>query len=93
MKNKTQHTTKIGMKKKIDLIEPKHNISRVVTEKKPPLKNEIIAQFKALQIEFDTLKHENKKNLSVIQNLEEKVTILQNDSVVLSSKGVKTLHL
>ena len=50
MKNKTQHTTKIGMKKKIDLIEPKHNKSRVVTEKKNPLKSEVIAQFKALQI-------------------------------------------
>ena len=90
MKNKMQHTNKLGNKKKIDLIEPKHNKSRVVTEKKPPLKSEVIAKFKALQIEFDTLKRENEKNLSVIQNLEEKVTVLQNDSVVLSSKGVQT---
>ena len=90
MKNKTQHTTKIGMKKKIDLIEPKHNISRVVTEKKLPLKNEIIAQFKALQIEFDALKHENIKNLSVIKNLEEKVFVLQKASLDVSYKGVQT---
>ena len=38
MKNKTQHTNKIGIKKKIDLMDPKQNKLRAVTEKKPPLK-------------------------------------------------------
>ena len=84
-----QHTTKVGIKKKIDLIEPKPTKSRVVMEKKP-LKNEIIAQFKALQTEYDALKHENAKNVNVIKSLEEKVVRLQKTSLLVSSRGSQT---
>ena len=77
MKAKIQHTNKAGVKKKIDLIESKPIKSRAVIEKKPPLKSEIIAQFKVLQVEHDTLKHENNKNLMIIKKLEEKLSVLQ----------------
>ena len=76
MKAKIQHTNKAGVKKRIDLIESKPIKSRAVIEKKPPLKSEIIAQFKVLQAEHDTLKHENNKNLMIIKKLEEKLSVL-----------------
>ena len=84
-----QHTTKVGIKKKIDLIETKTSKPRVVLEKKL-LKTEIIAQFKALQIAYDDLKQENAKNVNVIKHLEEKVEMLQNTSLHVSSKGAQT---
>ena len=87
MKNKTQHTNKIGIKKKIDLMDPKQNKLRAVTEKKPPLKSELLVQFKALQKDYDTLKHEHEKNLGTIKNLEEKVSLLMRPSTCLRSKG------
>ena len=90
MKSKIQHTTKLGIKKKIDLIEPKPNKVRVGIERKPPLKSELIAQNKALQIENDTLKHENMKNLTTIKNLEEEVSSLKKPLLDKSSKGAQT---
>ena len=91
------------MKKKIGLIEPKPNTSKVVTDKKP-LKSEIIEQLKALQMENDTLKyendtlkqendtlkHENAQHASVIKSLEEKVLLPQKTSLDVSSKGAQT---
>ena len=72
MKSKLQHTSKTGIKKKIELMESKPN-KRIVTENKPPLKSDLVAQLKALHKEHDTLKHEHANNLCVIHNLEEKV--------------------
>ena len=75
MKNKIQHTTKVGIKKKIDLIqEPKQNKHRMVTEKKPPLKSDLIVQLKAMQKDFDNLMLENENNQNTINILEEKLT-------------------
>ena len=54
-----QHTSKLGIKKKIDLIQPKQNKTRVGTEKKTPLKSELIAQVKTVQELKDILKHDN----------------------------------
>jgi hypothetical protein len=89
MKNKIQHTTKVGIKKKIDLIqEPKQNKHRMVTEKKPPLKSNLIVQMKALQQEFDTLKLENEKNQITIKIMEEKLS--QKSSMSIKSKGSQT---
>ena len=86
MKNKTQHTNKIGIKKKIDLIqEPKQNKHRMVTEKKPPLKSDLIVQLKALQKDFDNLKLENENNQNTIKNLEEKLS--QKSPMSSNSKG------
>ena len=62
----------------------------MVTEKKPPLKSEIIEQLKVLQKDYDTLKHEHTKNLCTIRNLEEEVSQLKNPLVGKSSKGSQT---
>ena len=88
MKSQIQHTTKTGIKKKIDLIDSKPNKIKITTENKPPLKSEIIAQLKALQKEHDALKHENEKNLCIIKNLE--VSKLQKPIVSISSMGSQT---
>ena len=63
MKIKMQHTSKAGIKKKIDLLESKPSRVKIVTEKKPPLKSELIEQLKALQKSHDILKLEHTKNL------------------------------
>ena len=84
-----QHTTKVGIKKKIDLIqEPKQNKHRMVTEKKPPLKSDLIVQLKALQKDFDNLKLENENNQNTIKNLEEKLS--QKSPMSTNSKGSQT---
>ena len=62
----------------------------MVTEKKPPLKSEIIEQLKVLQKDYDTLKHEHTKNLCTIRNLEEEVSQLKNPLAGKSSKGSQT---
>ena len=98
MKNKMQHTSKLGIKKKIDLIEPKQNKTRLGTEKKPPLKSELIAQLKSLQELNDILKHENdilkqenEKNLVKMKDMDLTVKRLQTSSIVTSSKGAQTV--
>ena len=48
MKNKMQHTSKAVTKKKVDLLESKPTRVKTVTEKKPPLKSELMEQLKAL---------------------------------------------
>ena len=54
------------------------------------MKSELIVQFKALQKDYDTLKHENEKNLGTIKNLEEKVSLLMKPSTCIRSKGSQT---
>ena len=89
MKSKLQQTSKTGIKKKIELMESKPN-KRIVTDNKPPLKSELVAQLKALQKDHDTLKHEHENNLLVILNLKEKVSKLLKLSVDTRSVGTQT---
>ena len=71
MKNKMQHTSKAVTKKKVDLLESKQTRVKTVTEKKPPLKSELIEQLKALQKDHDILKLDHEKNLCIIRSLKE----------------------
>ena len=89
MKSKLQHTSKTGIKKKIEMMESKPN-KRIVTENKPPLKSELVAQLKALQKEHDTLEHEHENNLCNFRNLEEKVSKLPKLSLDTRSVGTQT---
>ena len=66
MKQNIQHSAKVGMKKKIELVEAKPNkVNGVnaVSKKKVPLKAEIMIQMKELRERFDSLQKENILNL------------------------------
>ena len=76
MKQNLKHTTKLDMKRKIDLIESKPNKISTV-KNKALLKSEVLAELKALQLKYSALKIENKQNLEIITNLEIKVKELK----------------
>ena len=67
MKSKTQHTSKMGMKRKIETITSKPTTITSATGKKPPLKSELISQLKLLENEYDDLVKANKNNLETIK--------------------------
>ena len=90
MKIKMQHTSKSVIKKKIDLLESKPSRVKIVTEKKPPLKSELIEQLKALQESHDILKLEHTKNLCIISSLKEELSKSHKPLVGVSSKGSQT---
>ena len=85
MKQKIQHSAKVGMKKKIELVEAKPNkVNGVnaVSKKKVPLKAEIMIQMKELQERFDSLQKENKENIESLKEankaLEKYVEVIKN---------------
>ena len=88
MKNKVQHSTKTGIKKKIELMESKPTKIKIISDKRPPLKAEIMEKFTALQKACGVLDCENKNNISIIQSLQDEVTLLQNQKTT-SNKGYK----
>jgi hypothetical protein len=92
MKNKVQHSTKSGIKKKIELMETKPTKIKPVIDKRPPLKAEILEKFKALQKAYDALECENQKNVSIIKSLQEEVTMLHGQTSTLNKipKGAQT---
>ena len=69
------------MKRKIDLIESKPNKINTV-KNKAPLKSEVLAELKALQLKYDALKLVNKQNLETITNLQIKVKELKQYDIL-----------
>jgi hypothetical protein len=88
MKNKVQHSTKTGIKKKIELMESKPTEFKIIFDKRPPLTAEILEKLTVLHEAFDALHCENKKNINLIKSLQEEVTLLQNQKST-SNKGMK----
>ena len=70
MKNKVQHSTKTGIRKKIKLMETKPTKIKIISEKRPPLKAEILEKCTALQEAYDALDCENKNNMSIKKSLQ-----------------------
>ena len=91
MKNKVQHS-KTGIKKKIELMESNPNKVKMTSDKRPPLKAEILEKLSSLQEAYDALDCENKKNVSIIETLQEEVTLLRNQKLTKekSHKGSQT---
>ena len=92
MKNKILHTSKAVTKKKIDLLESKPTRVKTVTEKKPPLKLELIEQLKVLQKDHDILKLEHKKNLCIMRSLRDELSKQPKSQVGVSSIGSQTFY-
>ena len=55
MKHKLNHTSKAGMKRKIDLIESKTNKINAEVKMKAPLKADLIIKLKDFQEKFEIL--------------------------------------
>ena len=67
-----KHTTKTGMKRKIELNDTKannvvNNRAKTAIKPKAPLKADLIVKMKELQDKFDTLKIENIKNIDALE--------------------------
>ena len=59
---------------------------KIISDKRPPLKAEILEKLTALQEAYDALDYENKKNIKLIKSL------LQNQKST-SNKGMKDERL
>ena len=77
MKSKLQPINKMGMKKKIELLETKPNKVRPTAEKKPLLKSELIVQLKEVNQKYTILQGEFENQIQTIKTLEGKVSVLQ----------------
>jgi hypothetical protein len=88
MKNKVQRSTKTGIKKKIELMESKPTVIKIISDKRPPLKTEILEKLTALKETYDALDCENKKNINLIKCFQEEITLLKNQKST-SNKGMK----
>lgn len=97
MKQKTQYTKKVDLKRKIESLETKP----IKINKKAPLKTEVVAQLNELQVKYDTLKKENDQNiesleaceatnmtnLEKIKELNEKLEQLEEEKAIASKRG------
>ena len=90
MKTKLAGTNKVAMKRKIDLIESKPTSSKTVSDKKNPLKSEVIEQLKNLQTKYDALEIEHANSIKTIKKLEANATLIQKSSNVKATKEAQT---
>ena len=85
-----KNATKIGIKRKIELVESKPNKVTAISKKKAPLKADVMIQLKELQERFDTLENKNKEN---INSLEEANEALENNQEVITCLKERIHHL
>ena len=69
-------------------MESKPTEIKIISDKRPPLKAEILEKLTALQEAYDALNCENKKNIHLIKSLQEERTLLQNQKST-KNKGMK----
>ena len=75
-----KNSTKLCMKKKIEMVSTKPNKLNEVINRKALLKADVIVQLKALQVKFDALENRNNENLEVIKILRERINHLENST-------------
>ena len=90
MKTKLAGTNKLAMKRKIDLIESKPTSTKTVSDKKNPLKSELIEQMKILQTKYDALEIEYANSIKTIKKLKVNAELMQQTSIVKASKEAQT---
>ena len=66
-----KNSTKIGIKRKIELVESKPNKVTAVNKKKAGLKTDMMIKLKELQDKFDTLENENEENIDSLEQANE----------------------
>ena len=88
-----KNSTKIGLKRKIELVDSKPDKVTAVGKKKAPLKADVMIQLKDLQDKFDTLEIKNKENLisleeanKAIENFQEVIRFLKGTIYHLEKK-------
>ena len=104
MKQNIKPSTKVGIKRKIELTGPFANKINVVRKPKALLKADLVVKLKELQEQFDDLKKENEqtkeslqvqeatnsKNLQIIKQLKDKVELLETEKAPSLTTGVTT---
>ena len=75
-----KNSTKLCMKKEIEMVSAKPNKLNEVIKRKAPLKADVIVQLKELQFKFDAVENKHIENLEVIKILRERINHFENST-------------